>query len=66
MKKAKNLWTLAALAMGVGLGFGVAFTPAPVQAWPGEVECVRNSDCDAKCGGAGAGVCSVWKCYCLR
>jgi hypothetical protein len=31
---------------------------------PGPAECTTNSDCDAKCGGPGTGVCSVWVCYC--
>lgn len=41
-------------------------TDAPDQAssWPGPVQCTRNSDCDAICGGPGTGACHVWKCYC--
>jgi hypothetical protein len=64
MKKAKNFWMAAALAVGLGLGFGAAFLPSAAQAWPGEPECTKNSDCDAKCGGPGTGVCQVWHCYC--
>lgn len=41
-------------------------TSEPEQAsdWPGPVQCTRDRDCDAICGGAGTGVCHVWKCYC--
>jgi hypothetical protein len=67
MKKAKSIWTMVALTMGLGVGFTVAFAPAPAEAWPGDtVECTRDSDCDARCDGPGSGDCSAWKCYCLR
>jgi hypothetical protein len=66
MKKAKNLGVALALALGLGVGFGVALVPGTAQAndCPGPAECTRNSDCDAKCGGPGSGVCQVWTCVC--
>jgi hypothetical protein len=57
MKKLKKLAVAASLLTGMALGFGMA--------WPGEPECTRDRDCDAVCGGTGAGVCHNWKCWCL-
>jgi len=39
---------------------------APEQAvdCPGPAECTTNSECDAKCGGPGTGVCTAWTCVC--
>ena len=66
MAKKKNLWTMVALVAGLGIGFGVAVVPTQAEAWPGNPECTRDSDCDARCDGPGSGDCSAWKCYCLR
>lgn len=64
MKNAKNILMMAALAMGVGVGFGVAFTPAEAQA----AECVRDYHCDSMkvCGEPDAAVCSFGRCVCTR
>ena len=66
MANKKNLWTMMALVAGLGIGFGVAVVPTKAEAWPGNPECTRNADCDARCDGPGSGVCSKFKCLCLR
>lgn len=64
MKNAKSILTMAALALGVGVGFTVAFTPAEAEA---AVECVRTSDCDSQkvCGAPDAVVCEMGRCRCF-
>jgi hypothetical protein len=66
-KQAKGLWMAAALVLGLGAGFTAGARPeAQEPSTQGAVECVRDSDCDARCDGPGSGDCSVWKCYCNR
>jgi hypothetical protein len=66
-KQAKGLWTMAALVLGLGVGFTAGASPESKEP-PSDiiVECGRDSDCDAKCDGPGSGDCSSFKCYCLR
>jgi hypothetical protein len=68
MKKAKIIQTVAALAVGLGLGFGVAFIPAQANAEQGAAECVRDYHCDSMkvCGEPDAVVCSFGRCVCVR
>ncbi|WP_224249348.1 hypothetical protein [Hyalangium gracile] len=68
MKKTKSILTMAALAVGMGLGFGVAFTPAQADAQQGFAECVRDYHCDSikVCGEPNAAVCSFGRCVCVR
>ena len=69
MKKAKSVWTLAALVAGVGIGFGMTFSPATAQAsaTPSNmVECAYDYQCDAKCGGQGWGACLRGRCFCTH
>lgn len=64
-KQAKRLWMVAALGMGLGMGFSAGAWPAaPAPTAPSAVECVRHSDCDARCGEPGSGVCESGRCVC--
>ncbi|WP_257456083.1 hypothetical protein [Archangium lipolyticum] len=62
-KQAKGFWAIAALVVGLGMGFsaGARQEPATQQ---GAVECVRDSQCDARCDGPGSGACQSGRCYC--
>ena len=65
LKKAKGLWTMAALVVGLGVGFtATAWAGAQEPATPGAVECVRDSDCAGRCGEPGADVCESGRCLC--
>lgn len=65
MKQAKRLWAVVALGVGLGMGFSAGARPtAQEPASEGSVECVRNSDCDARCGEPGSGVCESGRCVC--
>lgn len=76
MKTMRRVFASVFLFSGVGLWVcaagapAAAATEAPVSEEPqpeGCWECMKNSDCDAVCGGPGAGEC-VWHgctlCYC--
>ncbi|WP_434386508.1 hypothetical protein [Melittangium boletus] len=68
MKQAKGLWAVGALMLGLGMGFtaGASSTVAQAPEAPGIVECSKNSQCDARCGGTGNGACQMGRCYCIR
>ena len=66
MKKLKGLWAVVALGLGAGMGYSASIgleDPSRVEA-TNLVECVRDSQCDARCGAAGAGACERGQCRC--
>lgn len=63
MKKAKSILTMAALAMGLGIGFGAAFTPAQAKELAA-AQCTKNSDCRSVCSPSTQYVCSGGTCFC--
>jgi hypothetical protein len=65
LNQAKGLWTMAALVVGLCVGFSAAArTEAQEPVTPGAVECVRDSDCTGRCGEPGADVCESGRCTC--
>jgi len=65
-KQARSLWMAAALVLGLGMGFTAGARPESRQPpSSGPVECLRDSECDAACGGPGTGACEFGHCYCI-
>jgi hypothetical protein len=63
--KAKGLWMMAALVLGMGMGFTAGAGPAAQEpSAESAVECLRDWECDARCGEVGSGACEFGRCYC--
>jgi hypothetical protein len=63
-KQAKGLWAIAALVVGLGMGFSAGALQQEPATQQGAVECVRDDQCDARCDGPGSGACQWGRCYC--